>query len=277
MPTETKFQWEEVRLENGDSEWIVYEEEGTQWTPVARDKDLNVAIETALEKSGYKVLDKAPWPPGKIADFKFCKNFVRNVAVLRTGLHSLYKEVKALESELSTKVHVKQELDVNGIFALLAVKFDWFSISMLNLMEGISLLHTLVVEGSYNDLTSSKEGMKLIQSLARDYTKSIPEAEALRLWRDKVAAHRSGIHPPPRGKPSDPITTKYISMMGAQVKVKNRRYVAPSFTFVNTAARPIEHGLVEWSLTETWESLARERYVWLNDGNFFKEVNGINL
>ena len=269
--------WRKATAADGNSEWIVYKEEGARRIPISRATILSEALESAVRKLGCRVLDKSDWPPGKVANFESCSDFVRNVAVLRTALCSLYEEVKALESKLPTGAHSNQDFDVNGTYALLAVKFDWFSVSMLNLMEGISLLDTLAREGSYSELTSSPQGAKRIQKLAREYTKSVPEARALRLWRDKVAAHRSGIHPPPARIEPDSAPTRRVSMMGAQVGAKNRRYVAPSFTPVDSGTGSANHGLLEWSLTETWESLEKERYEWLNNGSFFREVNGISL
>ena len=196
----TLLTWKETVLKDGRSDWIIYEDSGTGPKQIARGGNLSDALEKAMEELGFTIMDRVDWPPGKIADFASCGNLARNVAVLRTGLHSLYEEVKCLEAELTPGAHNSQNFDVNGELAMLAVKFDWFSVSMLNLMEGVSLLDTLAHEGGdYVELASRDEGMHLIQSKAREYTKSIPEAGPLRQWRDKVAAHRAGIRPP-RGK-----------------------------------------------------------------------------
>ena len=234
-------------------------------------------MEKAVESLGFTIMDHAGGPPGQIAHFPSCGNLVRNVAVLRAGLCSLYEEVKRLEADLPQGIHHSQDFDVNGKYAMLAVKFDWFSVSMLNLMEGISLLDTVTHEGrNYVELVGRNGGMKLIRLRARTYTESIPEARPLRQWRNKVAAHRSGIVQPPRGK-GDSMVTRLISLMGAQVMAKNGRFVAPAAKPGGVGPDPSSSELPEWSLTETWESLARGRYEWLNDGDFFEGVSLVQL
>ena len=231
----------------------------------------------AIGKSEYTIMDRTDRPPGKVADFASCGNLVRNVAVLRTGLQFLYDEVKGFEGELLQGIHSAQSFDVNGEYAMLAVKFDWFSISMLNLMEGVSLLDTLAhEEGDYVELASRHGGMDLIRSGVKAYTDSIPEAGPLRQWRNKVAAHRSGILPSPRGG-DDSMTIRPISLMGAQVMARNGRYIAPAAKPAGLGPDPSASELQEWSLTETWESLARRRYIWLNDGGFFDDVSSVHL
>lgn len=267
----------EVATGDEGTAWVVHADSGAGSTEVARAATRGEALEIAVGKLGFTIMDRADWPPGKIAHFATCGNLVRNVAVLRTGLSSLYEEVKHLEAKLPTWPHSDQGFDVKGPYAMLAVKFDWFSVSMLNLMEGVSLLDTLAheEEGDYITLASRREGMEDIRSRARAYTESIPEALPLRRWRDKIAAHRSGILPPPRGRPDDSMATRLISLMGAQVMAENGRYVAPGVKPAGVGADPTE--LPEWSLTETWENLASRRYCWLNDGTFFNDVGSINV
>lgn len=266
------FSWKEIALEDGRTEWRIYVDEGAGTRSVAKGMTLAGALEEALVTFDIRVLDKVGFPPGKIAHFSKDANLVRNVAVLRTGLHSLYVEIKNLESRLPGGAHSAHDFDVNGIYAQLAVKFDWFSVSMLNLMEGVSLLDTLANVGNYEELASTLDGMNAIQDRAKEYTKSIPEAEALRLWRDKVAAHRSGIRPPPKWRPEDSMTTKLISLGGMQVVAENGRYVAPGMIPGVDSL-----GLEEWSLTETWETLAGKRYQWLDDGSLFNDVSSWRL
>ena len=269
--------WREIPLGRGRSSWVVPADTGEGPKQIAKGTTLPEALEKAVAKLGYTILDRADWPPGKIAHFRTSGNLARNVAVLRTGLHSLYKEVKALETELPQGIHSAQDFDVNGNYAMLAIMFDWFSISTLNLMEGVSLLDTLAREGAdYVDLSSRDGGMESIRNRAKKYTKSIPEAGPLRQWRNKVAAHRSGILPPPRGR-GDSMATKLISLMGAQVMAKNGRYVAPAGTPGGAALGSASSELQEWSLTATWESLANRRFEWLNDRNFFKDLNKIHM
>ena len=188
--------------------------------------------------------------------------------------------MKDREAELPEGTHDRQSFDVNGEYAMLAVKFDWFSISMLNLMEGVSLLDTLAqneAEGDYVELASKSGGMNIIRSSARTYTDSIPEAGPLRLWRDKVAAHRSGILPPPPKRPGDSMATRLISLMGAQVMARNGRYVAPALKPGVVEPDPSASELQQLSLTETWESLASQRYQWLDDGSFFEDISSMRL
>ncbi len=216
------------------------------------------------------ILDKAS---GHRADFNAHHNVARNVAVLRAGLQSLYDEVKGLEKHLPEHVHSIMNFDVSGEFALMAAKFDWFSISMVNLMQGVSLLDTLSRHApgmGYEEFSSMEGKMRVIADEAKQYVPTIPEAHALLLWRHKVAAHRSGIFPPPR-KQQDDEATRLISLFGIQVMIQNGKYIAPGMKPGETEQLP------EWSLTEIWETLEASRYEWLNDGSFFEGISGVRL
>lgn len=227
-----KFVYGQADLGNGYQEHIVFVEKEQGLRCVAKGKTKSEALQVALLKFEIKILDKCDFPPGKIASLAGNnpnRNLIRNIAVLRTQLHSLYEEVKRLETSFPPGPHSAQDFGVSGTLALLAGKFDWFSVGMLNLMEGISLIDTLMYETDpYSVLAECSEWMQSLRKRAREYTASIPEATALRVWRDKVAAHRSGIVPPPGGKSTDSVTAKLISLSGATVMAKNGRYVAPA-------------------------------------------------
>ena len=81
---------------------------------MAKGMTLAEALEGAFTTFDFRVLDKMDFPPGKIAHFAKDANLVRNVAVLRTGLHSLYAEIKNLESGLPRGPHSVHDFDVNG-------------------------------------------------------------------------------------------------------------------------------------------------------------------
>lgn len=180
------------------------------------------------------------------------------------------------EGRLPEGAHSGQDFDINGVYPLLAVKLEWFSVSMLILMESVSLLDTLAQAGNNVELARREHGMNLIGERARGCTESIPEARALRLWRDKVAAYRSGNVTPPRGA-DDSLTTRLVSLPGEQVMTKNGRYVAPAVIPIEGGESPSVHDLEEWSLTETWERLERNRYRWLDNGSFLDPVRSHQL
>ncbi len=276
--TRAEIRWQNGRGPNGSRVWEVERADiNGQIVPFPGDS-LLAALMSALESVGYRVMDHANFPPGKIADFKSDKDFARDVAGLRTGLSSIYEKVKDFETKLRDKPYSKADLAVNGDYAMLAAMFDWFSVSMLNLMEGVSFLDQLATKGSYSSLVSNKKGRESVSTTARKYADSIYFAEPLRRWRNKVAAHRSGIHP--RGN-SESIETMLMSLMGSQVTAENRRFVAGAlkrfdFGYQQPTAKAKTakaEKLIKWSLTTTWESLASNRYRWLNDGTFFEELN----
>lgn len=219
-------------------------------------------------------LDSIRFPAIEISDLTAnpeIANPARNVAVLRTSLSFLYEEVKNRENDLPPGPHSIQDFDVNADMALLAGFFDWFSVGMLNLMEGVSLLAALTDEHeAYTTLCARPSWMKRIRKQAREYTASIPAAKPLRLWRNKVAAHRSGIMPPSHGR-KDSVTTKLVSLTGATVMAQNGLYVAPAMTPVGDWDSSNDQ-LPAWSLTETWESLREDRYRWLEDDDSFEAV-----
>lgn len=270
--------WAKEKNEMGWTMWVVRQKGGNGPERIAEAKTKSKALRIAMERLGFSILDEKGWPPGKIAYFETAHNVVRNVAVLRTGLHALYKEVKKLEQDLKNQAELKQGLDVNGPYAMMAMKFDWFSVSMLNLVEGVSVLNTLAHEetGDYVTVASQEEGMEKIICQARAYVKSVEEIEALRQWRNKIAAHRSGVSRPPEGQ-LDSMGTRLISLMGAQVIVKNGRYVAPGAMPAGVDPGSTAPELKEWSLTKTWEDIRAERYKWLENERFFESVNSLQF
>lgn len=271
-----------LRKEKNEKGWTMWRayQEGNGDEPeryLAESKTKSKALKLGIEMVGMKVLDMVGWPPGKVANLNVAHNEARNIAVLRTGLHELYREVKALEEELEYEVESRHEFNVNGQYAMLAMKFDWFSVSLVNLVEGISVLNTLAHEdpGDYVTVASTAEGWKKITQNAQSYLRSVREVHEVLDWRNKVAAHRSGTRAPPSDTP-DSMETRLISLMGAQVSVKNGRYVAPCVIPVTETAQSAKV-LREWSLTQIWEKLAGGRYPWLNDSNAFAELNAIQL
>ena len=219
-------------------------------------------------------LDSISFPSVDISDLASdprVANPARNIAVLRTSLRFLYEAVKSREDDLPPGPHSIQDFDVNTDMALVAGFFDWFSVGMLNLMGGVSLLDTLVREQeAYTTLCARPSWMKRVREQVSQYTDSIPEAKPLRLWRNKVAAHRSGIMPPPGGR-EDSVTTKLVSLIGATVMAQNGRYVAPGMT-PGGSWNSSNDQLPEWSLTQTWELLREDRYTWLDDDELFVEL-----
>lgn len=64
------------------------------------------------------------YPRGEIADSSKVTSLTRNVAVFRTGLHSLHSGVNDLESKFPEEAHSVEHFDVNGIYGQVAVKLD---------------------------------------------------------------------------------------------------------------------------------------------------------
>lgn len=178
-------------------------------------------------------LDSICFPCADISDLTKdprVANPARNVAVLRTSLRFLYKEVKARENDLPRGPHSIQDFNVNADMALVAGFFDWFSVGMTISWRACRCWPSSHVNKRPTPtLCAEASWMKRIRKKVRQYTKSIPEEEPLRRWRNKVAAHRSGIMPPP-GRRQDSVTTKLVSLVGATVMAQNGRYVAPAVT-----------------------------------------------
>ena len=103
--TTTTLTWKETALREGRPRWIVYADTGTGPEEVARGGNVAEVLETAMERLGFTIFDRADWPPCKIAHFPSCGNLVRNIAVLCTGLQSLYEEAKGLEAGLPQGIH----------------------------------------------------------------------------------------------------------------------------------------------------------------------------
>lgn len=86
--------WDEVASSDEGTAWVVHADSGAGQTQIALGATRDEALEKAIGKLGFTIMNRADWPSGKIAHFATCANLVRNVAVLRTGLRSLYEEVK---------------------------------------------------------------------------------------------------------------------------------------------------------------------------------------
>ena len=200
-------------------------------------------------------------------DLSRIANGARAVQVLSGGLMGLYVMVKKQEEALPAAA---RGAFVSGDFALTpascvrACTFDWYAISVVNLVSLVSLYATLERHRwSYFDVVNSEANQTVVKSERTAYMKKIPELDRVITWRNKAGAHRAGTHP----IGGDTGTTMYVSLLGI-VAVEAGRYTVGSLAmewFDGKTGQEIagDLKLPKWSLTENFEHLRDRHFTFL--------------
>ena len=108
-------------------------------------------------------------------------NPARNVALLCTSLPFLDGEAKIRANSPRPGPHSLQDLDVNAEMASAAGFFDWFSVGMLHLILGVSMVATLAGQPEVRvTLCARPSRMKPVRKQLRRHAPPVPEASPLR-------------------------------------------------------------------------------------------------
>jgi hypothetical protein len=193
-------------------------------------------------------------------------NELRTLSYLSVGLHQLYANVTLVEKPLresDDRNHVRQFAYGNapglpqGTAQLLPCYFHWYGVSLMNYARLVGFLSGLSSGAFTHQHLADEKEFQTVTDHCDTYVRSIPELSAVKVWRDKVAAHLA-ITKPRKGDDNPALLD--LSVMHP-VSYYNGRYRAGAIRVIRTDAAGKAHigKLPTWSLTEIHEAL-RQRY-----------------
>ena len=154
------------------------------------------------------------------------------------------REIEALETHGADKVvHLFQITDET---LLLGVIFDWFSISLVNYLRLVKLMHLMETNDWGIVNLRDKRIQKELKGACVAYVKDV--APEVNQWRNKIAAHRAATDPR-----DDNLTTLTFSTMPTVAYQSPFYGVGYLKLFMGGGG---ELDVMAWALTEKYETLA---------------------
>lgn len=185
-------------------------------------------------------------------------NFV--VMQMLEGLFMCYRSMKNLEAEyieeaFNTGVIPSWSFNVGTTPRLLEITsqsvniFNWYALTIMNYANYCGLASFMTLEGKRVDDLNDKDVIDSLKRHKSKYLDSIPELTAVKLYRNKVAAHLAVADP------------KHIDTIGTLMQsnsvvpaLMNKRLVIPGIPYAYGVEQS-EIGDNQWSLTENFERL----------------------
>lgn len=184
---------------------------------------------------------------------------------LSTGLHQLYASVVVIETPLRERDEKDGRRTMTfgnilglpkGVVQLLPCFFHWYGTSLINYARLVGFLSGLSSEiFTRKDLEDAKNFEKVTR-ICDAYVDSVPELAAVKIWRDKVAAHFA-ITTPKKKKhtPDNPAFLDFSVMYPVSFDNGRFRVGILRLTRTDSAGTPHIGELPRWSLTEVHEAL----------------------
>lgn len=192
-----------------------------------------------------------------LIDENICGNEISTLSYLSVGLYHLYFTVKNYETMVENQNRASETKIIlsmgstrglpHGADQLLPCLFHWFGVSIMNYARLIGFLDGIST-GKYTkrDL-ESYSNYKKVKKVCGNYVNSVPELSAIKIWRDKVAAHfaitdpvddRFGITDPKK-KPDNPAFLEFsimypVSYCEGRFKVGRMEFTRIDSTGLNT-------------------------------------------
>ena len=193
-----------------------------------------------------------------------CGNELVTLRYLSVGLHYLYSNVMFVEKpirERDEKDGVRSMSFGNdpslpkGAVDLLPCFFHWYGVSLMNYARLVGFLSGLSSGTLTRKHLDDKSRFDAVREYCDSYVDSIPELSAVKVWRDKVAAHFAITAP--RKKQDNPTSLDFSVMY--PVGYDNGRFRVGIMHLVRTDSAGNAHigELPVWLLTEVHEALQR--------------------
>lgn len=171
---------------------------------------------------------------------------------LKIGLLSLATTVRQEEVKNFTS-SVGFAVNFDGRDNIIACYFHWFAISLVNYVRLVGFIDVMQKNRWTVESLQDKTVKNCVKTHCRDYIRSITEVQNVLIWRNKVAAHFAAIDP----WEQDNISTLQDSIQHP-ITYSRPYYYAHLHVFGLGAS---ESEIPEWSLTETFESLASRYWI----------------
>ena len=167
-----------------------------------------------------------------------------DIGMFHLATFTRQREVAVLEIHGAGKVvHLFQITDET---LLLGCVFDWFSISLVNYLRLVKLMHVMERNDWGIGQLQDKQVQKELKGACLTYVRDVvPEVYQ---WRNKIAAHRAAVDPQ-----DDNLTTLAFSTMPAVAYQSPFYGVGYLKLFMGRGG---ELDIDAWALTEKYESLA---------------------
>ena len=173
-----------------------------------------------------------------------------DIGMFHLATFARQREVSALETHGVDKI--VHSFKITDEILLLGCIFDWFSISLINYLRLVKLMHLMEDNDWSIANLQNKQVQKELKRACVAYIKDV--APEVYQWRNKIAAHRALTDPR-----NDNLTTLTFSTMPI-VTYQSPYYGVASFRlFMSNGG---ELNIPAWSLTQKYEELA-QRY-WPN-------------
>ena len=167
-----------------------------------------------------------------------------DIGMFHLATFTRQREVAALEIHGAGKVvHLFQITDET---LLLGCVFDWFSISLVNYLRLVKLMHVMERNDWGIGKLQDKQVQKELKGACLTYVRDV--APEVYQWRNKIAAHRAAVDPQ-----DDNLTTLTFSTMPAVAYQSPFYGVGYLKLFMGGGG---ELDIDAWALTEKYESLA---------------------
>lgn len=192
-------------------------------------------------------------------------NELTTLRFLAVGLHQLYASVNAVEGPLrehDEKNGVQSMAFGNipglppGVVQLLPCFFHWYGVSLVNYARLVGFLSGLASGAFTRQHLEDEAHFEAVTRHCDLYVESVPELSAVKIWRDKVAAHFAITAPRKKDNPA----FLDVSVM-YPIGYRHGRFRTGFVRSDRTDGAGNRHTgeLPSWSLTEIHESL-RGRY-----------------
>lgn len=187
-------------------------------------------------------------------------NELTTLSCLSTGLATLARQVALIEQPIQEDEQMRRKrISFTGFGfnlppdaeELLPCYFHWFGTSVYNYARLTGFLAG-IASGAYDrHATENVRYLKTIKAYCDNYVNSIPELDAIRIWRHKVFAHFAITDPRDDDNPAllDASVMSPVSYSNGRFRVGGMMHMA----------RGVEHVFPDWSVTEAFEALG-QRY-----------------
>ena len=181
--------------------------------------------------------------PDELSTVKNC----HALNILKSGLWALASTVRLEEVRKFTSP-VNFEMDFGRQTNLIACYFHWFANSLVNYVQLVGFIDVMSRNRWTIERLEDREIKRLVREHRKRYIEGIEELEKVRKWRNKVAAHFAA---------TDPFNDDTVGTL--QDSIQNPITYSKPYYYANLHVFGLgesESVIPEWSLTETFESLA---------------------
>lgn len=194
-------------------------------------------------------------------------NELPTLGYLQAGLEDLYQKTRVFEYYLHKYENESGRRNLQGWgldmlnlpsngARLIPCYFHWFGTSMINYARLAGFLHGITSHAFDRSDLESTAGCEKIKTHCNNYIKGIRELEAVRYWRNKIAAHFAITDPKTTGRDPDNLALLNLSTV-FPVGFSGGRFIVGQVghSHLDKSGTAFSANLPPWSLTCVYEAL----------------------